>query len=129
MSPLVSALITIPTLLNIAAALLLLWWTSRRREGEAKQPETTGHVWDGDLTEYNKPLPRWWLVLFVLTVVFGLAYLLWYPGLGNFVGLSKWSQVEQYEQQSREADAVLARTFAPFEKRTVPELEVDASAV
>lgn len=128
MSSFVSALIAFPTLLNIGAALWLLWYTSRRR-GDEKAAETTGHVWDGDLTEYNKPLPRWWLVLFVATVVFAVGYLLWYPGLGNFVGFSKWTQIEQYEQQSREADAVLARTFAPFEKRTVVELEADASAV
>jgi len=127
-SSFVSALIAFPTLVNIGAALLLLWWTSRRR-GDEKTAETTGHVWDDDLTEYNKPLPRWWLVLFVVTVVFGLAYLLFYPGLGNFVGLSKWSQVEQYEQQSREANAVLARTFAPYEKKSVAQLEVDPSAV
>lgn len=128
MSSFVSALITFPTLLNIGAALWLLWWTSRNR-GEEKAPETTGHVWDGDLTEYNKPLPRWWLVLFVLTVVFGVAYLLLYPGLGNFAGARKWTQIEQYEQQSREADAVLARTFSPYEKKSVQELEVDPLAV
>lgn len=128
MSPLTSALITIPTLLNIAAALLLLWWTSRRR-GESKQSETTGHVWDGDLSEYNKPLPRWWLVLFVVTVVFGLLYLVLYPGLGNFLGVKKWSQIEQYEAQSRAAEAVLARTFAPYEKQNVQALENDASAL
>src|SRR4026209_2320239 len=98
MSPLTSALIAIPTLLNSGGALWLLGWTSRRRGDEAIA-ETTGHVWDGDLAEYNKPLPRWWLVLFVLTVVFGVAYLLLYPGLGNFAGMKKWSQLEQYEQQ------------------------------
>jgi cytochrome c oxidase cbb3-type subunit 3 len=129
MSPLTSALISIPTLLNIAAALLLLWWTSRRRGDESKPTETTGHVWDGDLTEYNKPLPRWWLVLFVLTVVFGLGYLVVYPGLGNFLGVKKWTQVEQYEAQSRAAEAVLARTFAPYEKQDVPALETDTSAL
>jgi cytochrome c oxidase cbb3-type subunit III len=127
-SSFVSALISFPTLLNIGAMLWLLWWTSRRR-GEEKSAETTGHVWDDDLTEYNKPLPRWWLVLFVLTVVFGVAYLVVYPGLGNFVGLRKWSQIEQYEQQSREAEAVLAHTFAPYEKLSVVELEADVSAV
>jgi len=128
MSSFVSALIAFPTLVNIGAVLWLLWWTSRRR-GEEKAAETTGHVWDDDLTEYNKPLPRWWLVLFVLTVVFGLGYLLLYPGLGNFLGLKKWSQVEQYEQQARDADALLARTFAPYEKKTVAQLEADPAAV
>jgi cytochrome c oxidase cbb3-type subunit 3 len=126
-SSFVSALIAFPTLVNIGAVLWLLWWTSRRR-GDEPAAETTGHVWDDDLTEYNKPLPRWWLVLFVLTVVFGVAYLIVYPGLGNFVGLKKWSQVEQYEQQTREADAVLARTYAPFLKMSLTQLEADSSA-
>jgi cytochrome c oxidase cbb3-type subunit 3 len=70
-----SALITIPTLVNIAGVVWLLWWTSRRHGSDAEsgaEPETTGHVWDEDLREYINPLPRLWLGLFVLTVVFGL---------------------------------------------------------
>ncbi|MEJ1961657.1 MAG: cytochrome-c oxidase, cbb3-type subunit III [Gammaproteobacteria bacterium] len=128
MSSLTSALIMIPTLLNIAAALWLLWWTSRRR-GDEKQAETTGHVWDGDLTEYNKPLPRWWLGLFVLTVIFGLIYLSLYPGLGNYRGARQWSEVGQYEEQSRAAEAVLARTLVPFGKASVVELEQNPAAL
>ena len=128
MSSFVSALITFPTLFNIGAVVWLLWYTSRRR-GEEAPAQTTGHVWDGDLVEYNKPLPRWWLVLFVLTVVFGVVYLLAYPGLGNFAGFSKWTEIEQYEQQAREAEAVLARTYAPYQKLSVTQLEADPSAV
>ena len=47
---------------------------------------TTGHVWDGDLRELNNPLPRWWMILFILTVIFGGLYLGLYPGLGSFSG-------------------------------------------
>jgi cytochrome c oxidase cbb3-type subunit 3 len=108
--------------------MLLLWWTSRRRGNEA-QAETTGHVWDEDLREYNKPLPRWWLGLFVLTVVFGLGYFVVYPGLGNFAGTSDWSQIKQFEEQSRAAEAVLARTFAPYEKSPVTTLQHDPAAM
>jgi cytochrome c oxidase cbb3-type subunit 3 len=128
MNGLTSALITIPTLLNIAGVMALLWWTSRRR-GDETPSETTGHVWDGDLSEYNKPLPRWWLVLFVVTVIFGLAYLAIYPGLGNYSGTRQWSQVKQYEAQSRDAEAVLARTFAPYERASVAALENDPTAL
>jgi cytochrome c oxidase cbb3-type subunit 3 len=119
---------TIPTLLNIAAVVWLLWWTSRRRGGDT-QTETTGHVWDGDLREYNNPLPRWWLGLFVLTVVFGLVYLALYPGLGHFKGAKNWSEIAQYEAQSREAEAVLARTFAPYEKASLAALTHDDTAL
>lgn len=41
--------------------------------------QTTGHAWDGDLQEYNNPLPRWWLWSFYGTVVFSIFYWLVYP--------------------------------------------------
>jgi cytochrome c oxidase cbb3-type subunit 3 len=41
--------------------------------------QTTGHAWDGDLQEFNNPLPRWWLWAFYATVVFALIYWLIYP--------------------------------------------------
>ena len=39
---------------------------------------TTGHVWDG-IRELNTPLPRWWLWLFYLTIVWAVAYWIAYP--------------------------------------------------
>jgi len=41
--------------------------------------QTTGHAWDGDLQEYNNPLPTWWLWAFYGTVVFALIYWVLYP--------------------------------------------------
>ena len=49
--------------------------------------EATGHVWDEDLEELNNPLPRWWIIKFYITIVFGVAYLALYPGLGTFEGI------------------------------------------
>ncbi len=69
--------------LNIVGCVWLLWFTGKRRAGDPT-PEQTSHYWDEDLTEYNKPMPRWWIVLFYLTIVFSLGYLLYYPGLGAF---------------------------------------------
>ena len=46
--------------LNIAGCVWLLWWTGKRRPGDPA-PTDTSHVWDGNLTEYNKPMPRWWV--------------------------------------------------------------------
>jgi cytochrome c oxidase cbb3-type subunit 3 len=86
-------------------------------------------VWDEDLREYNNPLPRWWLGLFVLTVIFGLVYLALYPGLGRFTGTKHWSEVAQYEAQSRQAEAVLARTFAPYEKVSLAALQHSPTAL
>jgi cytochrome c oxidase cbb3-type subunit 3 len=41
--------------------------------------QTTGHAWDGDLQEFNNPLPRWWLWAFYATVVFAVVYWIFYP--------------------------------------------------
>ena len=129
MSATTSLLIAAVTLVNIAAAMWLLWWTSKRRGEQAGPGETTGHVWDGDLREYNNPLPRWWLWLFVITVVFGIGYLVLYPGLGSFGNTKGWSQIEQYREQSAQAEAVLAKTFAPFTAQSVEQLAHDSAAL
>lgn len=42
-------------------------------------PQTTGHVWDGNLQEYNNPLPVWWTYAFYATIVFAVLYWLYYP--------------------------------------------------
>jgi cytochrome c oxidase cbb3-type subunit 3 len=39
---------------------------------------TTGHEWDG-IRELNTPLPRWWLWLFYLTIVWSVGYWIVYP--------------------------------------------------
>ena len=72
MTPIVGLLVAAAVLANIIALILLLAGLRRRRGETAGTGETTGHVWDEDLRELNNPLPRWWLWLFVITVVFGL---------------------------------------------------------
>jgi cytochrome c oxidase cbb3-type subunit III len=74
---------------------------------------TTGHTWDEDLAEYNNPLPRWWSWLFYLTIVFAIAYLILYPGLGSWPGTLGWSQISQLEQENAVAD----RQFGPLYER------------
>jgi cytochrome c oxidase cbb3-type subunit 3 len=64
------AVITVVSI--VACAVVLKSQSIRRKPGPA---DTTGHVWDEDLREYNNPLPRWWSWLFYITVVFGLGYL------------------------------------------------------
>lgn len=73
---------------------------------------TLDHTWDGDLQERNNPLPRWWLILFVGSIIWGFGYLMWYPGLGAFSGVGGWSQISQYEQERERIDAVYQKKFA-----------------
>ena len=88
-------------------AYILVKMSQRKAAGD---PDQTGHVWDEDLAEYNNPLPRWWVWLFWITIVFGLAYLWIYPGLGTWRGASHWSSREQYEGEVQVAE----RQFGPL---------------
>ena len=117
------------TLANILGCLWLLWWTRRDRGEPAKQGETTGHVWDEDLRELNNPLPRWWLWLFIITVVFGVAYLALYPGLGTFKGSLGWSSRTEHEADARLNAARIEKTLAPFSARNVQQLVADGPAL
>jgi len=114
--------------LNVAGCVWLLWWTGKRRPGDPK-PTDTSHVWDGALTEYNKPLPRWWINLFYLTILFSVGYLLWFPGLGNFAGFGKWSSKQEYAQEKAGEDAKLAATFKPYDGQPIDRLAADPTAV
>ena len=114
--------------LNIVGCVWLLWWTARRRPGDPG-PTDTSHVWDGDITEYNKPLPRWWINLFYITIVFSIGYLLWYPGLGAFAGYGRWTSAQEYAQHKAGEDAKLAETFAPYNGQSIDHLARDPNAV
>jgi len=100
--------------LNVAGALWLLWRTARRRSGAAAEAETTGHRWDGDLTELNNPLPRWWLWLFYLTVIFSAMYLVLFPGFGSYPGVLKWTQQRQHAEQVGAAERIYAAQYARY---------------
>jgi cytochrome c oxidase cbb3-type subunit 3 len=124
-----SIFIVVLTVANIAGALWLLWWTRRSRNEAAAGPTTTGHVWDGDLTELNNPLPRWWLWLFIITVAFGGVYLALYPGLGSYQGTLSWSSRAEHDAQARDNAARIERTLAAFSTRAVGELHGDPKAL
>ena len=46
---------------------------------QSQTVQTTGHAWDGDLQEYNNPLPVWWVYTFYATVIFSIIYWTIYP--------------------------------------------------
>jgi cytochrome c oxidase cbb3-type subunit 3 len=100
------------TLLGLTGCLWLLFVASRRTAMAADN--STGHVFDGDLVEMNNPLPRWWMGLFVLTVAFGVGYLLLYPGLGSASGRLGWTSKNEYEAEQRGAQAAMAGVYARF---------------
>jgi len=117
--------VVIITLAFIAVMVWLFISTGRARvssgtneEGE----ETTGHVWDDDLAELNNPMPRWWLWLFYGSVIWALAYLVFFPGLGRFEGVLGWTSEGQYEQEMVRATAAFDERFSELVARPLDEL-------
>ena len=116
------------TLIGILGCLLLLIVVARKKVVSSGD-NTTGHVWDGDLRELNNPMPKWWMGLFVITVVFGLAYLAAYPGLGAFNGKLDWSQTGAYEKEMAKAKADLEPLYAKFTSMPTEEMAKDPQAM
>ena len=105
------------TLLTVGTLLALLWLVFATRKGESKgvTEKTMGHSFDG-IEEYDNPLPKWWFMLFIGTIVFAVGYLVLYPGLGNWQGVlpgyDGWTQVKQWQNEVDEADAEYGPIFA-----------------
>ena len=116
------------TLVSILACLALLWITARKKVVSSSD-NTTGHVWDGDLRESNNPMPRGWMWLFVLSIVFGLGYLAAYPGLGSYKGMLGWTTTGEYTAAMETANKELEPLYAQFTAKQPPELAGDPVAM
>ena len=116
------------TVVSIIACLILLW-ISGTTKVKASADNTTGHVWDGDLREMNNPLPKWWVYLFIITVVFSLAYGLLYPTFGKYQGMLGWSSDGQHKAEVAKVEKAIAPIYAKFADMTPPQLASDASAM
>lgn len=114
--------------LNLLGCVWLLWWTAKRRPGDPK-PEDTSHYWDGDITEYNKPMPRWWINGFYLLLAFSVAYIFWYGGLGGYQGYGKWSSAREHALAKAADDARLEQTFAPYKGQPIDAIAADPAAL
>ncbi|MCS6811257.1 MAG: cytochrome-c oxidase, cbb3-type subunit III [Tepidimonas sp.] len=116
------------TVISILACAFFLWASGKTRVMPAAD-NTTGHVWDGDLREWNNPLPRWWVYLFIITVVFALGYGLLYPMLGSSPGALKWSSHEQWASERAKALAAVEPLYAKFRGTDPKDLAKDANAM
>ena len=114
--------IIIPTIGGIIGCFLLVRWLSGDTAKPGEKAKSMGHVWDENLEEFNNPLPRWWLNLFYITLVFGLVYLVLYPGLGSFPGLLDWTSAGQYQREVDVADASYGPLFTKYREMPVVAL-------
>jgi len=125
MNSTVSTLMVVLIIANVVACLWLIWWTAKRRSGES---DTTGHEWDG-IRELNNPMPRWWLGLFIITIVFAGVYLWMYPGMGTNAGSKNWSSVGQLAADQASAQAAFDTRFSRVAATDIVALSKDTEAM
>ncbi len=123
------------TLLTLFTLVALLWLVFATRKGEAKGTvdKTMGHAFDG-IEEYDNPLPKWWFMLFVGTIVFAIGYLALYPGLGNWTGLfpgyeGGWTQEKQWQREVDKANAQYGPIFAKYSAMPLEAVAQDPQAL
>jgi cytochrome c oxidase cbb3-type subunit 3 len=72
---------------------------------------TTGHEWDG-LQELNRPLPKWWVYVFLACVAWSLVYFVLYPSFPGITGYYH-GLIGYYQRDAVDADvAAIARQRA-----------------
>ena len=123
------------TLLSLGTIAALVWLLLATRKGQRHDSteETVGHSYDG-IEEYDNPLPRWWFMLFVATVVFALGYLVLYPGLGNWKGVMPgyedgWTQVKEWQREVDKANEQYGPLYAKFAAMPVEQVAQDPQAL
>lgn len=117
-----SAYIIILTSVTIAGISWIL--LANRKTIKREDEETTGHVYDG-IEEYDNPLPAWWFYMFLMTIIWGVGYLVFYPGMGNFPGLLGWTQIGQHEAEVEKANAKFRKMRDKYHALPVAEIASD----
>ncbi|MFM1827397.1 MAG: hypothetical protein RLY67_778 [Pseudomonadota bacterium] len=121
--------VIILTAISILACGVFLYLLSRKKVKAGESVDTTGHVWDEDLQEFDNPLPRWWMILFYLTIVFSILYLVLYPGLGNVQGSLGWSSTGEHAKEMKRADETYGPIYAKYAALSVEETAKDTAAL
>ena len=150
MSSFWSIWISVITLGTILGCFLLLRWCLSNKTG-VKEGDDMHHEFDG-IIEINNQLPRWWTILFYICIVWGLFYLLLYPGLGNYKGLWNWQSsnqgvlslaeskaaieknkadgvISQYDREVAAANETFEPIFNQYFATPIPELARDPEAL
>ena len=99
---------------------------SKDNKNEVK---TTGHVWDGNLEEYNNPLPRWWLWILYICIVWAIWYSVAYPAwpvskegaTAGYLGFSTRGDVAAEIDKFTEMNAALETELASADLTTISD--------
>ena len=127
----VAWLIAAVTLIGVMACGVFLWVQASKKLKVSLDEKTnsTGHVWDEDLKELNNPMPRWWMGLFYITIVFAFGYLAYFPGLAVYEGSSKWTSAEQYKDERAAIEVKAAPLYAQFATLSLEQIATHPQAM
>lgn len=112
--------------INVGGSAWLLF--AMRKTTLKSEDNTTGHEYDG-IKELNNPLPRWWIWLFVITIIFSVVYAFLYPTLGNYIGYFDWSSSGQHQSRVAASKKKYAPLFEKYYSIPVEKLAKNASAL
>ena len=86
--------------------------------------ETTGHEWDG-IKELNNPLPRWWIIILWITVIWSAAYYVVYPALPGWEGLWQYTARKDVAERLNAVQASRAEWTGKLAAASLEEIEAD----
>lgn len=95
---------------------------AEREIDEASGVETTGHAWDG-IKELNNPLPRWWLILFWISILWSIVYWVFMP---SWPGVSDYLSGLRGHSERRNVEAAVAALVAGRKDQMQRLLAVDS---
>lgn len=122
-------------LLTTMTIIGLVWLVLSTAKGQRSDlaEEAMENSWDG-IREYDNPLPRWWFLLYMGTVVFAVGYLILYPGMGNYKGIlpgyeDGWTSAKQWEREVAKADEKYGPIFAKYKAMSIEDVAKDPAAI
>jgi cytochrome c oxidase cbb3-type subunit 3 len=123
-----SMYVAVAVIVSVLACAVLLWISGTTKVSPSAD-NTTGHVWDGDLREMNNPLPKWWVYLFIITVVFAFVYGALYPTFGSYKGQLGWSSQGQHAAEVDKVQKAIAPIYAAYTKMDAAAVAADPKAM
>lgn len=118
------------TVIALGGVVFCLYVLFSQLKGQPKKGETiseTGHAWDG-ITEYDTPLPRWWVSMYLILSAIALAYMFLYPTLGSYNGLLNTNQAKEVLLAQEEIEARVQPVFQQYADMPFAEIANDEQA-
>lgn len=113
------------SIIGYTVLLLLTKNATHHDEGKDKKHHTT---FDG-IIELNEPLPMWWFLFFVMSIIFGILYLILYPGLGKNKGLLSWTSYNDLEERVKKENLIYDPMYTAFYKDSIEMLSTNLKAL